>query len=82
MIDWPCPLTEHEEIESLAYRLYEDEGKPEGHAEKHWAKAEEIIHAQRSAIAAASEEPFLQGPQILDIEAASTQLAGSLRLVS
>ena len=57
MIDWPCPLTEHEEIESLAYRLYEDEGKPEGRAEDHWAKAEEIVHAQRSAIAAASEEP-------------------------
>ena len=28
MIDLPRPLTEQEEIENLAYRLYEDEGKP------------------------------------------------------
>jgi Protein of unknown function (DUF2934) len=55
MIDLPRPLTEHEEIESLAYRLYEDEGKPEGRADEHWAKAEEIVHAQRAAIAATSE---------------------------
>ena len=55
MIDLPRPLTEHEEIESLAYRLYEDEGKPQGRADEHWTKAEEIVHAQRSAIAATSE---------------------------
>ncbi len=36
MIDLPRPLTEQEEIESLAYRLFEDEGKPEGRAEEHW----------------------------------------------
>jgi hypothetical protein len=57
MNDWPCPLSKHEEIESLAYRLYEDEGKPEGRADEHWTKAEEIVQGQRSAIAAAPEEP-------------------------
>jgi hypothetical protein len=36
MIDLPRPLTEQEEIESLAYRLFEDKGKPEGRAEEHW----------------------------------------------
>jgi Protein of unknown function (DUF2934) len=56
MIDLPRPLTEHEEVKNLAYRLYEDEGKPEGRAEEHWAKAEEFIHAQRLAVAASSEE--------------------------
>jgi Protein of unknown function (DUF2934) len=56
MIDFPPPLTEHEEIESIAYRLYEDEGKPDGRADQHWIRAEEIVHAQRSAIAATSEK--------------------------
>ena len=55
MIDLPRPLTEQEETESLAYRLYEDEGKPEGHAEEHWTKAQQFIHAQRLAIAEDSE---------------------------
>jgi len=55
MIDLPRPLTEQEEIESLAYRLYEDEGRPEGKASEHWAKAEVIIHAQRLAIIDDSE---------------------------
>jgi hypothetical protein len=34
MIDLPPPLTEHEQVESLAYRLYEDEGKPDGRARR------------------------------------------------
>ena len=53
MIDLPRPLTEQEEIESLAYRLCEGEGRPEGKASEHWAKA--IIHAQRLAIIDDSE---------------------------
>jgi hypothetical protein len=57
MIDLLRPLTEQEEIQSLAYRLFENEGKPEGRAEEHWAKAEEFIRAQRLAIAGDSEEP-------------------------
>ena len=56
MIDLPRPLTGEEEIENLAYRLYEDEGRPEGKAEEHWAKAEAVIRAQRLAIAKDSEE--------------------------
>jgi hypothetical protein len=59
MIDLLRPLTEQEEIQSLAYRLFEDEGKPEGRAEEHWAKAEEFIRAQRLAIAGDSEEPTM-----------------------
>ena len=56
MTDLPPSLTEHDQVESLAYRLYEDEGKPDGRAGVHWARAEEFIHAQRLAIAASSEE--------------------------
>jgi DUF2934 family protein len=57
MNDLLRPLTEQEETKSLAYRLYEDEGKPEGHGQEHWAKAEQFIRAQRLAIAEDSEEP-------------------------
>jgi Protein of unknown function (DUF2934) len=57
MISLPPSLTEREQVERLAYHLYEDEGKPEGRAGVHWARAEEFIHAQRLAIAASSQKP-------------------------
>ena len=60
MIDLPPATTEHEQIESLAYRLYEDEGKPDGRAGEHWARAEEIINSQRLAIATAADEDIKQ----------------------
>jgi hypothetical protein len=56
MIDLPPSLTEHEQVESLAYRLYEDEGKPDGRADEHWARAEQFIHAERLAIASSSDK--------------------------
>ena len=56
MIDLPPSLTEHEEIENFAYRLYEDEGKPEGRADEHWARAERFIHAERLAVASSSDK--------------------------
>jgi hypothetical protein len=56
MIDLPPSLTEHEQVESLAYRLYEDEGKPDGRADEHWAQAKQFIHAERLAIASSSEK--------------------------
>jgi hypothetical protein len=48
MIDLPPSLTEHEQIESLAYRFYEDEGKPDGRADEHWARAEQFIRTDTS----------------------------------
>jgi hypothetical protein len=57
MISLPPSLSEREQVERLAYHLYEDEGKPEGRAGVHWARAEEFIHAQRLAIAASSQKP-------------------------
>jgi hypothetical protein len=62
MIDLPRPLTEREEVESLAYRLYEEEGKPEGRAEEHWIRAQEFIRAQRLAVAASSESSTTNEP--------------------
>jgi Protein of unknown function (DUF2934) len=56
MIDLPPSLTQHEQIESLAYRLYEDEERPNGRTDEHWVRAEEIIHSQRMAIAASSKK--------------------------
>jgi Protein of unknown function (DUF2934) len=56
MIDLPPSLTEREQIERLAYHLYEDEGNPDGRADEHWARAEEFVHAQRLAIAVSSEK--------------------------
>jgi hypothetical protein len=57
MVDLPPSLTENEQIERLAYDLYEEEGKPDGRADEHWRRAEEFVHAQRLAIAASSEKP-------------------------
>ena len=56
MINLPPSLTEHEQVESLAYRLYEGEGNPDGRADEHWARAEEVIHSQRLVIGASSEK--------------------------
>ena len=54
MIDLPPSLTQHEQIASLAYRLYEDEGKPDGRADEHWARAGGNYSLPRMAIAASS----------------------------
>jgi hypothetical protein len=63
MIDLPPSLTKREQVERLAYHLYEDEGRPEGRAAEHWARAEEFIQSQRLAIAASAEKP--QAAEIL-----------------
>ena len=44
-------LSEQEQIAALAHQIYEDEGRPEGLAEEHWARAERSIHEQRLATA-------------------------------
>jgi Protein of unknown function (DUF2934) len=61
MIDLPPSLTEREQIERLAYYLYEDEGRPDGRAAAHWARAKEFIQSQRLAIAASAEKPQADG---------------------
>ena len=43
MIDLPPSLTEREQIERLAYHLYEDEGNPDGRADEHWAERRNLF---------------------------------------
>lgn len=33
----------HDDIAHLAYRYYEEEGRPEGCAEEHWHRAEQVL---------------------------------------
>jgi len=33
-----------EEIARLAYRYYEEDGRPEGRAEEHWLRAQQEFH--------------------------------------
>lgn len=39
-----------ERIRLLAYRLWEEEGHPEGKAEEHWQKASAIIFAEENSL--------------------------------
>ena len=42
-------LDEETEIAVLAYRFYEEEGRPEGKAQEHWSRAEQEIQARTGA---------------------------------
>jgi hypothetical protein len=55
------------EIERLAYRLWEKEGRPHGHALTYWLKAEKML----------SDEAFLE--QELDTEVAEGGLVPKVR---
>jgi|GEM_PF-2830457 len=33
-----------DDIARLAYRYYEEEGRPDGSAEDHWLRAEQVLH--------------------------------------
>lgn len=48
-----------DQIRERAYRLWEEEGRPEGKAELHWAKARALIEGDKSQAAAAeaAEDP-------------------------
>lgn len=46
-------LDEETAIATLAYRFYEEEGRPEGMAEEHWLRAERELR-RRSDISALS----------------------------
>ena len=48
----------HEEIAARAYQIWEAEGRPEGKAEQHWARAEqEICWEDRSPNIGSEREP-------------------------
>ncbi len=41
------PLSEEKQIELLAYHIYVEEGRPDGKAAEHWARAERCIREHR-----------------------------------
>lgn len=38
------PINRDDEIARIAYRLYEEEGRPEGRDQDHWHRAEQEFH--------------------------------------
>jgi Protein of unknown function (DUF2934) len=60
----PSQLTEQEQIALIAYRIYEQEGRHDGHSAEHWARAQRIVHEQRMGVHdATSQGP---GPEALE----------------
>lgn len=39
-------LAKEERIRAIAYAIWEEEGRPEGHAEAHWLRACAIVEAE------------------------------------
>lgn len=46
----------HQKISEIAQRLYDEEGRPDGQAEEHWHRAEEILRQQ-------TQEPTEEGSE-------------------
>lgn len=50
-------MNKDDEIRSIAFRLWEEEGKPEGRQLEHWQRAEAIWHEQNNQNAAGDPPP-------------------------
>ena len=48
------PETRRARVEQLAREIWEVEGRPDGHADRHWGMAERLVDAE---IVAASQPP-------------------------
>jgi hypothetical protein len=46
----PGHMSEQEQTELIAYRIYEEEGRRDGHSTEHWARAQRIVHEQRMGV--------------------------------
>jgi Protein of unknown function (DUF2934) len=51
-----------ERIREIAYYIWENEGRPEGQADRHWRTAEEIVQAQEAEGTNAEGEPPPEQP--------------------
>jgi hypothetical protein len=49
-------------IREIAYYIWQNEGRPEGQADRHWRTAEEIIRAQEAEGTNAEGEPSPEQP--------------------
>ncbi|MET0550224.1 MAG: DUF2934 domain-containing protein [Xanthomonas sp.] len=49
--------TRQRRIRQLAHEIWEAEGRPDGHAARHWAMAERLVAAEAAAAAEADALP-------------------------
>jgi Protein of unknown function (DUF2934) len=49
-------------ITEIAHKIWEEEGKPEGRSEDHWARATAIVDAEILATKPADKEPVAKKP--------------------
>ncbi|MCW5981668.1 MAG: DUF2934 domain-containing protein [Bryobacteraceae bacterium] len=47
LADGPAAIDRRWLVESIAHQLWENEGRPEGHAETHWRRAEALVLSHR-----------------------------------
>lgn len=49
-------ISEQEQIAIMAHRIYEEEGREEGKAAEHWARAERLVREQRVGLPGADRQ--------------------------
>ncbi len=65
-------MEREDEIRAIAYRIWEDEGRPEGRVLDHWLKAETIWQGrERAGVLAAQSAPSAQSEKGLKRAAGS-----------
>jgi hypothetical protein len=52
-------LATEERIRAIAYSLWEEEGRPDGHAEDHWLRALDLVAAEAEPMS----EPLAEAPE-------------------
>ena len=50
-------MSREQEIKEIAYRIWEDEGRPEGHDFDHYLRAEQAWSEQNGAVKATGRRP-------------------------
>lgn len=61
--------SDDQRIRERAHRLWEDEGRPEGRAEIHWAQAREIVALEENGATARRPVESLEAETVEPIEA-------------
>jgi Protein of unknown function (DUF2934) len=71
------PKSEHaandERIRAIAYELWEADGRPEGRAEEHWARAAELAAAEPDWL---QREPAPQPEKVHTLKVGARRIAG------
>ena len=53
-------LAKEERIRAIAYSLWEEDGRPDGHDEDHWLRAIDLVAAEAEPMAEAPEPDWLK----------------------